>query len=196
MKSKSGTKEAAALGFRAHSGWAVAVAVTGSPGKPVVLERRRIEIADAAIRGSKQPYHAAEGLGVQDAEALVGRCRESSAALARDAVSSLAAQVAAQHRVAGCGILFGSGRALPGLEAILRSHALIHAAEGEFFREVLSGACENCGLRVERIKEREVWERSAKGQQQRINELGRALGPPWTQDEKLAAMAAWIVLGA
>jgi hypothetical protein len=38
--------EAAALGFRAHSGWRAVVAVPGSPGRAVVLERRRIETAD------------------------------------------------------------------------------------------------------------------------------------------------------
>ena len=30
--------------------------------------------------------------------------------------------------------------------------------------------------------------------QQRIGELGRSLGPPWRQDEKLASLAAWIAL--
>jgi hypothetical protein len=39
--------------------------VAGSPGKPVVLERRRIETADTAIPDSKQPYYAAEWLGVE-----------------------------------------------------------------------------------------------------------------------------------
>jgi hypothetical protein len=43
----------AALGFRAHSGWTAAVAVGGSPARPVVLDRRRIETCDAAIHGSR-----------------------------------------------------------------------------------------------------------------------------------------------
>ena len=59
-KLKSGTSETAALGFRVHSGWTAMVAVARPLSKPVVLERRRIETADAAILGSKQPYHAAE----------------------------------------------------------------------------------------------------------------------------------------
>ncbi len=74
-KSKFGMSEAVALGFRAHSGWAAVVAVSGSPGRPVVLERRRIETADTAIPGSKQPFHAAERLGVERAEALIRQCR-------------------------------------------------------------------------------------------------------------------------
>jgi hypothetical protein len=39
-----------ALGFRVHSGWTAMVAVAGSPASPVVLDRRRIETADTAIR--------------------------------------------------------------------------------------------------------------------------------------------------
>ena len=46
------------------------VAVAGSPRNPVVIERCRIETADPAIRGSKQPFHAAEPLEFAKAEAL------------------------------------------------------------------------------------------------------------------------------
>ena len=191
-------KEAAALGFRAHSGWAVVVAVAGSPRNPVVLDRRRIVIADAAIPGSKQPFHAAERLEIRDAEELISRCRESAEKLAAAAI----AQLRQEHHLVGSGLLIGSGRALPGLESILRSHALIHTAEGEFFREVLAGTSEQRGLPVKRFKEREVWDHAAEvwkvnseTLQARITALGRSLGPPWTQDEKLATLAACLVLG-
>jgi hypothetical protein len=87
------------------------------------------------------------------------------------------------------------------LAATLRSHALIHTAEGEFFREVLVRACEHCSLPVTKVKEREVWERATRvfrfppaDLQERIAGLGRSLGPPWRQDEKLASLAAWIAL--
>jgi hypothetical protein len=46
--------------------------------------------------------------------------------------------------VVRAGILFRSGRSLPRLPAILRSHALIHTAEGEFFREVLLAVSAHC----------------------------------------------------
>ncbi len=63
-KSKFGMSEAAAVGFPAHSGWTVVVAVAGSLSRPEALERRRIETADVAIPGSKQPYHEAERLDI------------------------------------------------------------------------------------------------------------------------------------
>jgi hypothetical protein len=193
---------AAALGFRAHSGWAVAVAVAGSPSKPVVLERRRIVTADAAIPGSKQPYHAAEPLDLPKAEALIRLCRDSSTLLAKSSVSDMVAQLTRKgHRVGAAGILFASGRPLPDLAATLRSHALIHTAEGEFFRQAIVRASEHCSLLVTRVKEREIWDKGAAvfrldsaDLQQRIGELGRSLGPPWRQDEKMASLAAWIAL--
>ncbi len=191
-----------ALGFRSHSGWTVVVAVASSPSKPVVLERRRIETADAEIPGSKQPYHAGERLGVQKAETLIRMCQDSSARLATDAVSALVAQLTRSgHRVVGAGILFASGHPLPELAATLQSHALIHTAEGEFFREVLVQASGHCSLPVTRVKERTVWDRGAAALglgavdlRALIDELGRSLGPPWRQDEKLASLAAWIAL--
>ena len=78
---------------------------------------------------------------------------------------------------------------MPDLAATLKSHALIHTAEGEFFREVLVEASESCRIPVTKIREREI-----RDQQSRISSLGKSLGPPWTQDEKLAALAAWNAL--
>jgi hypothetical protein len=188
-----------ALGFRAHSGWAVVVAVSGTPAHPNVGERRRIEIADGAIPGSKQPFHAAENLDLVQAEALIRRCRERSEALATAAIRALAAQLG--EAPIGSGLVAGSGRPLPGLEAILRSHALLHTAEGEFYRDVIAQASEACKFPVKRIAEREIWERGAAlfhqpsdALRRQVDALARSLGPPWRQDEKLAALAAWIAL--
>jgi len=201
-KLKAGGAERAALGFRAHSGWSCVVALAGSARRPSVLDRRRMETADAAIRGSKQPYHAAERLDAEGAETLIQTCRDSSARLAAGGVSDLVARLTENgHRVIGSGILFASGRPLPDLAIILQSHALIHTAEGEFYRQILVEASEHCSLPVTRVREREVWDRGAavlrlglEDLQRRIGELGRSLGPPWREDEKLASLAAWIAL--
>jgi hypothetical protein len=192
----------AALGFRAHSGWACAVAVSGSPASPIILERRRIETADPAIPGSKQPYHAAEPLSLEAAEALIRKCQNSSTQLATQALTALIAQLKQNgFTIAGAGILLSAARPLPGLPAILRSHPLLHTAEGEFFRESLIRASEHCLLPVTTIKEREVWNKAATlsgltpdALQSQIDALGKTLGPPWRQDEKLASLAALIAL--
>jgi hypothetical protein len=194
----------AAIGLRAHSGWAALVVLTGPADSPEVIARRRIEIADPKIHGSKQPFHAAEQLEFPDARAYIERCQESTQRLAREAFE--AAMDGLRDRrteVTGCGIILGSGRTLPGLEAILKSHALIHTAEGEFFRNALVEASEHCGLPVLGVKEKELFEQGsaklgmAKGElERRVQEIGKALGPPWTQDQKYAALAAWMILPA
>jgi hypothetical protein len=193
----------AAIGLRTHSGWAALVALAGDADSPEVIARRRIEIADPGIRGSKQPYHAAEPLEFPDAEAYIERCVDSTRRLAREAVQ--AAMDGLRDRrwePAGCGITLGSGRTLPALEAILKSHALIHTAEGVFFRNALVEASEHCGLRVLGVKEKELFERGAAqfrmsvGElERRVQEMGKPLGAPWTQDQKYAALVAWMAMG-
>ena len=192
----------AAIGLRAHSGWAALVALAGPASSPEVIARRRIEIADAGIRGSKQPFHAAEPLEFPDAKAYIERCSRSTEQLAREALQ--AAMDGLRDRrtePVGCGIILGSGRALPGLEAILKSHALIHTAEGEFFRQALLEACEHRGIPVLGVKEKELFTRGAaqlrtpvSELERRVQEMGKSVGPPWTEDQKYAALAAWMVL--
>jgi hypothetical protein len=194
----------AAIGFRAHSGWAVMVAVAGTLRSPSILDRRWIRLADPLVPGSRQPYHAAETLGFQQAEQLLNRCTDSSRLLARQGISAALTDLEKQdYEVRGCGILFASGRALPALPAILASHALIHTAEGELFRDVLLEAAEHYQLPVTRVKEREVLaQASAKFHlpterlQQRLNEIKRSVGAPWRQDEKWAALVGWMALAA
>jgi hypothetical protein len=180
-----------ALGFRAHSGWAAMVVVAGSLDAPRVLERRRIVIADSDLPGSRQPYHAAAEMPFTQAEALVRNAFDSSRGLALDAISGMREALRKEgHEVAACGLVTGSGRALPGLEGILASHALIHTAEGEMFREVLAWAARECGLAVTRVREKELTESSLK----KIASLGKTIGAPWTLDQKYATVAAMIAL--
>ena len=179
------------------------MALAGPPASPTVVDRRHIVLADASIEGSKQPYHEAEGRKPKDAERVVGRCIDSSRRLALEALRAAVDELRGQdHDVAGCGLLLASGRPLPAdLHAILASHALIHAAEGEMFRDVLVRASEACALPVTGVRERELLARAAEATglpapalQRRVGAMGRALGPPWRQDEKLATLAAWLVL--
>jgi len=181
----------AALGFRAHSGWAALVAVAGSIDAPRVLERRRIVIADPEMPGSKQPYHAAAELPFPRAEALVKKAIESSRALALEALSATVESLRSRgHEVAGAAVLLGSGYPLPGLEKILGSHPLLHTAEGEMFRDVLVWAAKECRLPVSGVREKALDAASLK----RIDSLGKLIGPPWTQDQKYATLAALMTL--
>ncbi len=191
----------AAIGLRMHSGWGALVAVANDGGLEVI-ERRHIVVAEEKLTGSKQPYHYAEDLGFQQAEEYIARCSAASKELASTVVRDILSQLRkSQYRVQGVAILTASGRTLPSLYKVLASHALIHMAEGEFFRSVIHRACEEAGLPVTRFRERELGEyikkifgRRAHQLTQRIARFGKDLGAPWTRDEKLAAIAATLVL--
>ncbi len=184
----------AAIGLRAHSGWAAAVAISGPSGAPAVIMRRRIEMRERGATGPSQPYHAAVGLELDEAAQVIERCSASAAALATAALRGMAEELGKLgHRVTGCGLLLASGRPLPPLEKILASHPLLHTAEGELFREALRSAVRACGFPLVETKERELFAQSG-DLEQHLAAMGKAIGPPWRQDEKFAAAAAWLAL--
>ena len=178
------------------------MAVSNSAGTIEVIDRRRVTITTPGTPGANQPYHFAKNLELPEAEEFLGNCFAASKRLAlaavRDVVSELRGR---QYRVVGSAVILASGRPLPPLSKILASHALIHAAEGEFFREVFAKACEGLDLSVTGFPERNLGEcfrttfgKAATRMEQQISTLGRSLGPPWTRDQKTAALAALIVL--
>jgi hypothetical protein len=182
----------------------VMVAVAGTLRSPHILDRRWMRLADPLIPGSKQPFHAAEALEFHRAEQLLDKCASSSRLLARQGICAALADLEKQdYEVRACGILMASGRKLPPLRAILASHPLIHTAEGELFRDVLLEAAEHHHLPVIRVREREVLALASadlnlttERAQRRLNDLKRVVGPPWRQDEKYAALVAWMALSS
>jgi hypothetical protein len=186
-----------ALGVRCHSGWAAYVVLGGASDAPDILARGRMELCDAAIKGSKQPYHEAEPMPFATAAAFIDNCRKSSDALA----ARVTGKILADHPgLSACCVLDSSGRALPDLKHILASHALIHSAEGEFYRDVVQRAAEKQNVSVMRVRERDLESAtdglpSTAGQRkQRLEQFGKQVGTPWRQDEKFATLAAWLAL--
>jgi hypothetical protein len=196
----------AAIGIRMHSGWGALVAVSNEGGTLEIIDRQRVSLTASGARGGNQPYHfaktlVAKNLDVTEAEKfLVYRLAESKR-LAVAAAGNLVDKLSAQYRAVGVGLLLASGRVLPPLANILASHALIHAAEGEFFRNAFSKACESLDLPVTGFRERDLDEsvrkifgRAATRICQEVASVGRDLGPPWTKDYKVSTFAALMVL--
>ena len=194
----------AALGFRAHSGWAAAVAIAGPPHSPEVVDRCRIELLDRSIPGAAQPYHEAAEMDLKQAQKLIERCIASSRRLAVQSLRAFIANLRGKgYEPVSCGVLLASGRPLGTLESVLASHAMIHTAEGELFREALRYASEECGLPVTRVRERDLFTEMAdkagvpeSDVKRHLVEVGRRIGPPWRQDEKSATLAACLALNA
>src|SRR6059058_4242192 len=194
----------AAIGFRVHSGWAAVVAVCVDRGAPVVLARQRVHLVETFTYEFRHPYHTAEKMLEGQAREFISRMRTESRRLAYRAVQELESRTQEQGvKLTRCGLLLASGRPLPVLEKILASHALIHTADGELFREALSYAGKRYGLEIVGMKERELLECARQSLRvqpavllRRITELGKPFGSPWSQDEKFATLAAWLALAA
>jgi hypothetical protein len=192
----------AAVGFRVHSGWSALVAVSLEKDGPIVLSRERVHLVETFIYKFRQPYHTAERMPLEQARAFVDASLVEAKRLAGSALRSTQKELGNKgYELARGALLLASGKALPELEKILLSHALIHTADGEHFREALRHACVDCGMEVACFRERELLERGMKMLRtkrdrlaRRLMELGAGFGSPWTQDEKYAALAAWLVL--
>ena len=191
----------AALGFRAHSGWAAAVALGGPPCSPEVIDRRRISLIEPGSPGGVQPYHVARTMNLLKAEEFIKDVIVAIDRSALVAVRDFAEAISPDRQVTCCGIVLASGRALPSLEATLRSHALVHSAEGELYRVAIAKAAKSLSFQCVRVPERDLYKLAAKRLhipepklRLRITEMGRSQGAPWSADEKCATLVAWLAL--
>jgi hypothetical protein len=192
----------AAIGMRVHSGWAAIVAISLEGKSPRVLWRGRPHLVEEFTFAFRQPYHTAEKLPIGEARAVIARARETATRLARKAIEEVQGAIRPQgfELKISC-MLLASGKPLPALEKILASHALIHTADGELFRDALREACKELELENVAFPERTLLQAAspeldlpADELLRRVALLGASLGSPWTQDEKLAALAAWMSL--
>ena len=190
------------MGVAPHSGWAAVVVLGGSDADLQVLARSRVEMADPRDPESRQPYHAVESLGVEEATRRLNRYMAAAEGMAYAALRTLAEDLGGRgYRVASVGILDSSGRKGSSLASILASHALIHTADGDHFRKALAAGAERSGLAVSRVRAQDL-EPQAQARlrrplprlQEAVKRLGRQVGPPWGADQKMAALLAWLLL--
>lgn len=189
-----------AFGMKAHSGWAVLVAVGERDGGLVVADRRRIELVED--EWAKQPYHAAEDLKPQAARDVVKRGVEAARRIAiREMRAAVKRERERENEVAGCAVLVVDPMPDWSAEEILAVHFRMHKAEGVLFRDALVRAAKACGLRLVEIPEKMLTSHAeralgapASGLAKEIAKLGKAAGPPWGKDQKEAAIAALVAL--
>jgi hypothetical protein len=194
-----------ALGLKAHSGWAALIALGVERGQFAVIERRRIELADAAdIAWAKQPYHAADGLPAAAARDLIGRAVAAVHRVALEQLRAAAAEVrTAAHELVACAVLMPAPMPAWSVEEILAVHIRMHKAEGVLFPDALAHAAQSCGLDLLPVPEKHLSEQAqmtlrAPSDQlrERVARLGKTVGAPWGADQKNAALAAMIALAA
>ena len=192
----------AALGFKLHTGWAALVAVAGSPAEIQVLNRQRIELLPPNSKIPRFVYHTASEMPLAQATELVKRAREASFEAASLAVKNTVEKLNARGiRIDVCGVLSGSTLVPNDLAAILRSHPMIHSAEGALFQNAIVSACGSLRLKIVPSRERDVWVRAAAAWditeprlRKIVDGLRKSLGPPWGADHKVSTAIALLAL--
>jgi len=177
------------------------VAVSGAATAPVAAWRGRLELWRSTE--TAQVYHAVRTS--RDLEAAGEHVRLAAEAAKRIAVEELGTLLATLrangYEAVAAAIPLGGMPVPPSLARILPSHSLLHAAEGELFRDAVVAAAESHQITVLRPPPGDLVVRAAQklGRSEQmvvttLAEMGRRLGPPWRRDEKDAALTAWLSL--
>ena len=186
-----------ALGLKARTGRAVAVAICADPLQ--VIERAQMRLLP---EGAFAPYHVAEALPRDKRQASVDRDIASAHRLAEDGIRDVVARLRnAGHVVCACGVLTGGAMPPWTTDQIVAVHVRMHQAEGKLFRDVLIAGSRACGFETATLPEKSALEDAASALRietgelsSRLALLGKSAGAPWGKDQKEAALVAMVAL--
>ena len=193
------TSNEVAIGLRAKTGRAIAVVLGGTDDSPSVITKLEISLVDPKLPGTFQPYHVVMDLPWDESQRAVRKYVRAIEKVAAKNLTVLVKRLKGQGlTVKGVGVVGAADR---DLSRIGNYHIRAHAAEGVLFRSVLEFGADQNELRRRTFADRSF---AANAQAelgkkhssvtQMIEDLRRSVSPPWRADEKLAAMAAWLVL--
>ena len=173
--------------------------VEGPARSPCVVDRRAIELSDARVPTSRQPYHAVRDAPPGGAVKLERRLRGLVERVTQRSLAALLKEYRRQgHPVRRVALVVGS---LIDPAKIGNDHIRAHALEGQLFRSALERAARAARLPCTRLVERALYDtaatrlkRSPAALRRTVTDLGGALGGPWRADEKAATLAAWLAL--
>jgi hypothetical protein len=192
---------AAAVGVVEHGNSAVLVTIAADR---ELLDRRRIDLTERGL--PTHPHHhegswavgrylntpGARRLSLADAVALVGRVRAAAERGARDALAAVATAVSvpiAHIAIRACPAL------PPTVEERIADNRAQTYADTVMYREALAAAALARGWSVRWYDRDRVFAEAAAALGRDdisafLNAMGRAVGPPWQAQHKLAAAAA------
>jgi hypothetical protein len=188
-----------AIGFRVKTGRATAVVMAGPASAPRVLSRKSLQLFDPAIPQSYQPWHAELELPPAESARVVPEALKAVERVALSALRELVGELQPAHSsILGIALVAGSAT---DPESIRNPHMRAHAREGQLFPHALAVAAKAMRIPAVTLVESEVFAKAAAKLGKSpvaikiaVTELGRAVGKPWSTEEKAAAAAAWMTL--
>ena len=190
---------AAIIGVSDHGGWAVLVTAAADG---TLLDRRRVELVDDDL--PKIPHHSeAQRLPIDQAVALVERVRLSAERHAKLRLDEVATSMPARSIL---GVALRQCPALPPTIAErIKDYRAQNNADWVMYRQALASAAETRGWAVHWYDAKKVVaaasealrsSRSITDLDAHFLQLRKSIGPPWSQDHKLAMSAAIVAARA
>ena len=193
-------RQRAVIGFRVKSGWATVVLLTGPIEAPVVRDAAVIELSDPKVPASKQPYHAGMYVARKAGPSLERLLASVHAYSKRSLAALLSRYVALGHSLSEAGLVVGSDC---DPDTITNPHIRVHAAEGRLFRTVIEQALTRRGIPSSTFVERTLLAHAARVMgrppaqlKEAVARLRPAAAERWRTEEKVAALAAWLLLAS
>ena len=189
----------ASIGFKAKTGRAIAVVLCGPAESPQIAKRTELALTDPRVPETSQPHHEVMELPWDEAQVAVQPFVSAIERVATAALAQLVRELQSENlKVVGVGVVGAADR---DLRKIGNPHIRAHAAEGVLFRQVLEAAAKANRLAKRSFTEQGL-EESASTElgctvakvNGYLTRLGRAAGPPWRAEQRVAAMAAWLML--
>ena len=182
------------IGVSDHGGWAVLVTVAGDG---TLLDRRRIELVDEGL--PKIPHHSeGQGLPIDEAVALVERVRLSAERHAKLGLDALA--MAVPGSILGVA-LRQCPQLPPTIAERIKDYRAQNVADWVMYRRALAAAAEARGWAVHWYNAKKVFDAASEALNiqdldAHFLRLRKSIGPPWSQDHKLAMAAAIVAAKA
>ena len=190
----------AGIGFKSHTGWALGVVVVEDDDGIHVVAKQRVTMQETFATAAVFHVSQERGLSAAEARPFIESTLRESVKRAKASIASISKSIGGRS-IQRAAILAGNARPLPPLDSILRSHPLIHTAEGELYRDAVANACDALGLPAVRIPAKDLDSRAAKAfslpaatLRARLDLAGKSSGKPWTAEHRDCALAAWLIL--
>jgi hypothetical protein len=187
------------IGFRAKTGKAIAVALAGSKKGPEFVGRWNVLLHDPEVSATYQPHHEVMELPWPEALRAVRPLERSIEKITASVLTELTRELKKQGFA-----LYGVGAAGSpdrDLTRIGNFHIRAHAAEGILFRRVIETAAEKLKLSRRSFSDRDISQKAPEYlnlTEEKVTgvltAVGKIAGRPWRQDERIAALAAWLTL--
>ena len=166
----------AIVGVSDHGGWAILVTVARDG---MLLDRRRVELVDDNLPAIPH-HHEAQGLPIDKAVALVERVRTSAEKHAASVLDAVAAEIPSIRAIA----LRACPPLPPTVPERLKDYRARNVADWVMYRQALATAAGARGWAIHWFDPKKL-DLDAK-----YLDLRQKVGPPWSNDHRLAMALA------